>query len=121
MKRVLDKPNNIGALHKLPAGRSTCKLGVQLGLLAYEAGCAGKKMKSPLGRSPCRWPLALVMEEAIHNCEIKITSRHARRSEQGHGDKVEGGPFSSQRAKPLYMENTIGALTFLEKLFLNKL
>lgn len=43
--RVLDKLNNIGAMHTLPAGTSTRRLGLQLGLLAYETGCAGKKMK----------------------------------------------------------------------------
>lgn len=67
MKRVFDKPNNIVAMHKLPAGRSKFKLGLELGLLAYETGCAGKKMKSSLGRSFCELPLALVMEKAIHN------------------------------------------------------
>lgn len=30
---------------------------------------------------------------------------------------VGGGPFSSQRANPLYMEKIIVALKFLEKLF----
>ena len=47
--------------------------------------------------------------------------RSASWQEQGRGAKVEGGPFSSQSATPLYVENMTGALKFLEKLFLNKL
>lgn len=49
------------------------------------------------------------------------TYRHASWSVKGHGDKAEGGPFSSPRGKPLYMEKMIVALKFLEKLFLNEL
>lgn len=49
--------------------------------------------------------------------QIKITHRHSSWSEKGLGDKVEGGPFSSQRAKPLDTEKMIIALKFLEKRF----
>ena len=62
------------------------------------------------------------MEKAIHNFVDKNTTyRHASSSVKGHGDKAEGGPFSSQRGKPLYMEKMTVALKFLEKLFLNEL
>lgn len=43
IERGLDKPNNIGATHKLPAGRWTRSLGLQLGLFASETGVQERK------------------------------------------------------------------------------
>lgn len=121
-RKLLDKPNNI-AMHKLPSGRSKFKMGLKLMSLAYETGCAGKNMKSSLEKGfcglDCHWLWLWRRRYTI--LKIEITSRHASWSEQGHGDKVEGGPFSSQRAKTPYMEKVIGAWQFLEMLFLKKL
>lgn len=61
------------------------------------------------------------MEKAIHNFVDKNNIWTCQLISERQEDKAEGGPFSPQRGKPLYMEKMIIALKFLEKLFLNEL